>query len=160
MAVNTSLNKAVDQIVNLGIGLLGERMSVHSKLNQLHDSAARRELENLYYNEIVATARVIRLFTGREISFQWCKGADGEDWGGFSLYEILEDAPREEIPAGVTDTYIDRYTGKSEKINRVYWREAEKQGKLVKIYQLVFDKNANPCYVGGYLIPEFQVVSV
>jgi hypothetical protein len=93
-------------------------------------------LEQLYYNEIAATANVIRLFTGREISFQWQKGADGDFKHGFALYEIMEDAPCEKIPAGISRTTYSRYSGKQEPDRRIEWGEGKKTGKIVKLYEL------------------------
>lgn len=153
-----SFKMAIVQMVTLGKELLVERISCYSKINQCRNREEQRELEKLYYNEIAATANIIRLFTGREISFQWCKGANGEDWGGFSLYEIMEDVPCYKIPCGVSDTTYSRYSGKHEKDRRIDWGKGVEQGKIVKIYGLVYDINANPRYVGGYQAPEFQAI--
>jgi hypothetical protein len=89
-------------------------------------------------------------------SFQWRKGANGEDWGGFALYEIAEDVPCDRIPAGVSNTTYSRYSGKQEPDRRIRWGDGKEQGKIVKIYELVYDKGANPVYVGGYQVPELQ----
>ena len=151
---NDAFKMAVTQMVELGTALLIQQILSCSKLNQCLDPDERRELRRLYCNEINATANVIRLFTGREISFQWRKGANGEDWGGFALYEIMEDAPCNEIPCGVPDTTYSRYSGKQEKDRRIDWGKGLKQGKIIKIYELVYDIDANPRYVGGYLGPE------
>ena len=153
---NDAFKKAVTQMQVLGKELLINKISTYSKINQCENREEQRELENLYYNEIAATANVIRLFTGREISFQWQRGANGEVWGGFALYEIMEDAPCDKIPAGVPDTTYSRYTGGQEKDRRVNWGKGLEQNMIVKLYELVYDINANPRYVGGYLDSEFQ----
>lgn len=153
---NNAFKAAITQMVELSKELLMQRISKYSKLNQCETYEARRELETLYYNEIGATANVIKLLTGREISFQWRKGANGEDWGGFILCEIMEDAPCERIPCGVSNTTYSRYTGKQETDRRIDWGKAKAEGKIVDIYQLVYDINANPRYVGGYLTSELQ----
>lgn len=147
---NDSFKMAVTQMVELGKEFLIQKILKSSKLNRCCDRDEQRELEDLYYNEIAATANVIRLFTERKISFQWRKGANGEDWGGFTLYEIMEDAPCFEIPCGVSDTTYSRYSGKQEKDRRINWGTGIEQGKIIKIYELVYDKSANPVYVGGY----------
>ena len=67
---NDAFKTAVAQMVNLGKDLLIQRISRHSKINQCEGYDKKSELEQLYINEITATAKVIRLFTGREISFQ------------------------------------------------------------------------------------------
>lgn len=153
---NDSFKMAVAQMVELGKEFLRQQILDCSKLNQCNDHDEQYELEKLYYNEIAATANVIRLFTGREISFQWRKGANGEFKGGFILYEIMEDVPCDRIPAGVSSTTYSRYSGKQEKDRRIDWGEGIEQGKIVKIYELVYDINANPRYVGGYQVSEFQ----
>jgi len=150
MAVKTALEMAVEQMVNLGTELLVQQILDCSKLNQCEDDNARRELEKLYYNEIAATANTIRLFTGREFSFQWGRGAHGELSGGFALYEIMSDAPCEKIPAGVPSTIYSRYAGAQVEDRRIDWGKGREQGKIVKIYELVYDVDANPRYVGGY----------
>jgi hypothetical protein len=155
---NDAFRMAVEQMRNLGREYLINKISAYSKLNQCDDRKAREELESLYYNEIAATANVIRLFTGREISFQWQRGANKEPWGGFALYEIMEDVPCERTPCGVSDTKHSRYSDKREKDRRIKWGDGEEQGKIVKIYELIYDINANPCYVGGYVSQEFQDV--
>jgi hypothetical protein len=152
----TNMKQAVTQMVELGKELLKQRISKYSKLNQCEDTAARRELERLYYNEIAATSNVIRIFTGREISFQWGKGAHGEDWGSFALYEIAEDAPCEKNPLRRFHTTYSRYSGEQEPDRRLDWGKGREQGKIKKIYEFVYDTDANPCYVGGYQVPEFQ----
>jgi len=141
---------ALQQMVNLGGELLTKQVSPYSKLNEIDDRNERRELEGLYYNEIAAISSTIKLFTGREISFQWRKGADGESGHGFALYEIMADAPRYKTPAGCSDGY-NRYSGKTEYDSRIDWGKGVEQGKIVKIYELVYDPDANPCYVGGYV---------
>jgi len=146
---------AVTQMVELGRGFLVQKISNYSKLNQCQDNEEQRDLEKLYYNEIAATANVIRLFTGREISFQWQKGVNGEVYGGFALYEIMEDVPCDRIPAGVAHTHYSRYSGKQEKIRDINWGTGRENGKIIKIFELVYDVNANPRYTGGYLVPEF-----
>jgi len=146
-----AFKKAVTQMVLLSRELLQNRIWTGSKLNQCNDWDEQREMERLYYNEIAATANVIRLFSGREISFQWRKGANGEDWGGFTLYEIMEDVPCYKIPAGVSNTIYSRYSGKQEKERRIDWGKGIEQGKIVKVYELVYDINANPRYIGGYV---------
>ena len=148
---NNAFNLAVDQMVNLGRKFLIERISKNSKLNQLTDYKKQRELETLYYNEIAATANVIRLFTGREISFQWQNGANGDFGGGFALYEIAKDVPCDELLAGCSRTVYSRYSGKQEADRRINWSDGIKQGKIIKIYELIYDVNANPRYVGGYI---------
>lgn len=155
---NDSFKMAVTQMVELGTEFLRQQISSYSKLNQCNDHDEQYELEKLYYNEIAATANVIRLFTGREISFQWCKGANGEFKGGFALYEIMEDVPCDRIPAGVSRTTYSRYSGKQEADRRIDWGKGKEQGKIVKIYELLYDINANPRYVGGYQISELQTV--
>lgn len=152
---NDNFKMAVNQMVELGKAFLIDQILSCSKLNQCQDRDDRRELEKLYYNEIAATANVIRLFTGREISFQWCKGASGEIGEGFALYEIMEDAPCDKIPAGVSTTTYSRYSGKKEPDKRIKWGEGREQGKVIKIYELIYDVNANPRYVGGYQVSEF-----
>ena len=147
---------AVTQMVELGREYLIQQISSYSKLNQCEDNKERRELEKLYYNEIAATANTIRLFTGRTISFQWQSGKKGNLYGGFALYEIEEDAPCEKIPAGVPTNRRNKYSGLLEEERRINWGKGMEQGKIVKIYELRFDIDANPCYVGGYLVPEFQ----
>ena len=147
---------AVAQMVNLGKDLLIQRISSYSKINQCEDHDERRELEKLYHNEISATANVLRLFTGREISFQWKRGANGECWGGFALYEIMEDVPCEKIPCGVSSTTHSRYSGKQEPDRRIRWSDGLEQGKIVKLYELIYDIDANPRYVGGYQVSELQ----
>lgn len=149
---------AVAQMAELGKEFLIQQISGYSKLNQCRDRDERDELEKLYYNEIAATANVIRLFTGREISFQWQEGANGEFKGGFALYEIMEDVPCSKTPCGVPHTTYSRYSGKQEEDRHIDWGNGEKQGKIVKLYELVYDTNANPCYVGGYQASEFQTV--
>ena len=153
---NNAFKAAVTQMVNLGSEFLIQRILDCSKINQCTDREEQRELAKLYSNEIAATANVTRLFTNRIISFQWQKGANGEAWGGFALYEILEDAPCYKIPAGVSDTKYSRYSGKHEKDERLDWGKAEEQNKVIRIYEKIYDINANPRYVGGYLTPEFQ----
>jgi len=147
---------AVTQMVELGRELLIQRVSEYSKLNQCRDHEEQRALEKLYYNEIAATANVIYLFTGREISFQWQRGVNGDVWGGFALYEIMVDVPCDRIPAGVSKTRYSRYSGRQEKIRDIDWGKGSEQGKIVKVYELVYDVDANPRYVGGYLTQEFQ----
>jgi len=153
---NDAFKMAVEQMRNLGKGFLINKISKYSKLNQCDDLDTHRVLEDLYYNEIAATANVIRLFTGREISFQWQSGANKEPWGGFALYEIMEDVPCDRIPCGVPDTKHSRYSDKREKDRRIRWGDGVEQGKIIKIYELIYDTNANPRYVGGYISPEFQ----
>ena len=153
---NDSFKMAVAQMVELSKAFLIEKISDYSKLNQCSGRDEQRELEKMYYNEIAATANVIRLFTGREISFQWQRGANGDAWGGFALYEIMEDVPCDKIPAGVSNTTYSRYSGKQEADRRISWGKGLKERKIVKIYELIYDINANPCYVGGYQVPEFQ----
>jgi hypothetical protein len=147
---------ALAQMVQLSKELLIQKISSYSKLNQCDSYDEQRELEKLYYNEIAATANVIRLFTGRDISFQWQRGANGEAWGGFALYEIMDDVPCDKVPCGVPDTTYSRFSGKQEKDRRIRWGEGLEQNKIVKIYELIYDTNANPCYVGGYQSAEFQ----
>jgi hypothetical protein len=153
---NDSLKMAIVQMVELGKDFLYQQISNYSKLNQCNNRDERCELEKLYSNEIAATANVIRLFTGREISFQWQKGANGELNGGFALYEIMKDVPCDKIPCGVSHTHHSRYSGKQEEDRRINWGKGREQGKIVKIYELIYDKNANPCYIGGYQVSEFQ----
>jgi hypothetical protein len=153
---NESLKMAIVQMVELGEEFLYQQMSNFSKLNQCSNWDARHELEKLYLNEITATANVIRLFTGREVSFQIERGANGELNGGFALYEIMQDVPCYKIPCGVSLTHHSRYSGKQEEDRRIDWGKGIEQGKIVKIYELIYDKNANPCYIGGYQVSEFQ----
>ena len=147
-----SLKMAITQMVELSKELLRKQISQHSKLNQ-YDYDEQRELEKLYYNEIAATANVIRLFTGREISFQWCNGADKRFKGGFALYDVTK-APSEKIPCGVISTIYNRYSGKHEPDRRVDWSKGKEEGHIVKIYELIYDETANPRYVGGYIDEE------
>jgi hypothetical protein len=153
---NTAFKTAVTQMENLGKELLIQRVSSCSKLNRCESTDDRRELEELYYNEIAATANVIRLFTGREISFQWQSNKERELYGGFALFEIAEDAPREKNFAGTPYIVYNRYSGKREEDRRADWGKGLEQGKIVKIYEYTYNKDENPCYVGGYLTPEFQ----
>lgn len=153
---NNAFKAAVTQMVNLGSELLIEKISAYSKLNQCTDYKEQQELQKLYYNEIAATANVIRLFTGREISFQWQRGANGEDWGGFALYEILEDVPVSKSYGGTADYTHNRYSGEREKYRYIEWGKGVEQNKIIKIYEKIYDINANPRYVGSYLTSEFQ----
>jgi len=157
---NDAFKKSVTQMAVLGKELLIQKISNYSKLSQCKDRDEQRDLEKLYYNEIAATANVIRLFTGREISFQWQRGTNGEDWGGFALYEIMEDVPCERIPCGVPSTTYSRYSGKQEEDRRISWGKGLEQNKIIKFYELIYDKNANPCYVGGYIGSEFQTPQI
>ena len=45
----------------------------------------------------------------------------------------------------------NRYCGETEYDSRIDWRKGEEQGKIIKIYELIYDSNDNPCYVGGYV---------
>lgn len=155
-AQNGIMKKAVTQMVELSRELLQKQLSRYSDLGQCSDDQKRRELEDLYYNEIKATANVIRLFTGREFSLQWTRGADGEFKHGFAIYEIMNDVPCSAIPCGVSHTTYSRYSGEQEEDRRIDWGKGRDEGKIVKVYELIFDPAANPCYVGGYQSKEFQ----
>ena len=77
-----------------------------SKINQCKDYDEKRALENLYYNEIAATINAIKLFTGREFSFQWQSNRTECLYNGFAIYEIMDDVPCDKIPCGVSDIAI------------------------------------------------------
>ena len=141
---------AIEQMVCLGKELLVKYVSGFFAPSQYEDEFQRRKLEDLCMNEIDATANVIKIFTGREISYQWLSGADGSFKHGFGLFEILPDAPQEDIPVGVSKTKYSRYSTELVPEGRIDWSAARKEGKIVKIFELIFDRSANPCYVGGY----------
>jgi hypothetical protein len=152
---NNALKMAITQMVELGREYRRAMCSEYSIINQCKDRDEKRKLEKFYYNEIAATANVIRLFTGREISFQW-QGTRESLYTGFALYEILEDVPCDKIPCGVSDTTYSRFTGRQEKDRRIDWGKGMEQGKIIKIFEYIFDVNANPSHFEKYLVSEFE----
>jgi hypothetical protein len=145
---DNAFKEAVAQMVNLGKEYLIAKLSTYSDLNQCKDVNDRRKLSESYYNEIAATANVIRLLTGREIRFRWLSA-------GFELYEIMPDAPCV-ASCSAWNTVFDRYSGKREKVRHINWQKGLEQGEIIKIYEIMYDADANPCYVGGYQTAEFQ----
>jgi hypothetical protein len=152
---NNALTMAVTQMVRLGREYQREMYSEYSAINRCEDRDEKRKLQNLYYNEIAATANIIRLFTGREISFQW-QGTRENLYAGFALYEISEDAPCDEIPCGVPDTKYSRFTGKHETERRIDWGKGREQGKINKIFEYIFDLKNNPHHIERYIATEFE----
>jgi hypothetical protein len=152
---NEALTMAVTQMIRLGRECQREMYCEYSTINQCKDREEKRKLQNLYYNEIAATANIIRLFTGREINFQW-QGTRENLYAGFALYEIADDVPCESIPCGVTDTAYSRFTGKQEIDRRIDWGKGREQGKINKIFEYIFDLNNNPHHIERYLVSEFE----
>ena len=146
---------AITQLIEISKDFQRQRNSSYSRINQCADRDEKSELEKLYYNEISATMNMIRIFTGREISFQW-QGTSENLYNGFALYEILEDCPCDKIPCGVSDTTYSRYSGRQEKDRRINWGKGQDEEKIIKIYEYGYEKNANPCYSGRYLVSEFN----
>ncbi len=138
------LRLALVKLAKLGKDLLQEEILGKSPLYQRGNSDEHDKQEKLRFKEIISVENVIRLLTGREFSLQWQKNPDGDVKGGFALYEIMEDAPC------ITFLYRDDVN------RRLDWGKGLAQGKIVKIYELVFDKNAKQHYVGGFLSPEFK----
>ena len=152
---NKALKMAVTQLIEISKEYVRQKNYEYSKLNQCKDRDEERELEKLYYNEIAATMNAIRIFTGREISFQW-QGTRENLYNGFALYEILDDCPCDKIPCGVSDTAYSRYSGRQEKDRRIDWGKGKDEEKIIKIYEYGYDSNANPRYTGRYLVSEFD----
>ena len=152
---DNALKMALTQLIEISKEYVKQKNFEYSKLNQCDDHEEERELEKLYYNEIAATMNAIRIFTGREISFQWQRAGENL-YNGFALYEILEDCPCEKIPCGISDTTYSRYTGQQEKDRRINWGRGEEENKIIRIYEYGYDCDANPRYSGRYLVSEFQ----
>ena len=152
---NNALKMAVTQMIQLGREYRYQMSSEYSMINQCKDRDEKRKLQDIYYNEIAATANVIRLFTGREISFQW-QGTRENLYAGFALYEILEDAPCSKIPCGVPDTTYSRYTGGQIKDRRIEWGKGQEQGKIIKIFEYAFNPDTNPHHIERFLVNEFE----
>ncbi len=137
------LRLALVKLAELGKDLLQEELLGRSPLNQRGNSAERDKQEKQRFKEIISVENVIRLLTDREFSLQWQKGPDGDEKSGVALYEIMPDAPCEKFNCWGPDRRVD-------------WGKGLAQGKIVKIYELVFDRNAKQHYVGGFLSPEFK----
>ena len=153
---NNALKMALTQLINIGKEYRYEMNSKYSMINQCEDYKEKRKLQDLYYNEIAATMNAIKLFTGREFSFQWQSDIDKNLYSGFALYEILEDVPFDEIPCGVPDTKYSRYSGKQEFDRRIQWGKGQEENKIIKIFEYRFDINANPSHTERYLVSEFE----
>ena len=153
---NNALKMALTQLIQIGKEYRREMNSDYSLINQCKDRNEKRKLQDLLYNEIAATMNAIKLFTGREFSFQWQSNRTESLYCGFAIYEILEDVPCDEIPCGVPDTKYSRYSGKQEADRRIQWGKGQEENKIIKIYEYRFDVNTNPCNSERYLIPEFE----
>jgi hypothetical protein len=101
---NQALKMAVTQLIQIGKEYRRDMNSSYSIINQCTDQDEKRKLQNLFYNEIAATMNAIKLFTGREFSFQWQSDRAKNLYSGFAIYEIMEDVPCDRIPCGVSDT--------------------------------------------------------
>jgi hypothetical protein len=130
-------------LVKLGEDLLREELLSKSPLSQRDGPDERRELEKLRFKEITSVADVILILTGREFSLQWQKSPDGDHKGGIALFEIMADAPCEKSHCWGPDRRVD-------------WGKGLEQGKIVKIYELIYDRKAKQHYTGRFLTPEFQ----
>ncbi len=140
---NSRLRLAIDKLAELGKDLLREELLGRSPLNRRDGGDERNKLEKLRFKEILSVEEVIRLLTGREFSLQWQKNPDGDEKGGIALYEIMTDAPRESFCCWDPDRLID-------------WGKGREQGKIVKIYELVYNRDAQQHYDGVFLTPEFK----
>jgi len=153
---NNALKMAVKQLIQIGRAYRIEMVLDSSKINQCKDYDEKRALEKLYYNEIAATINAIKLFTGREFSFQWQSNRTESLYNGFAIYEIMEDVPCDRIPCGVSDTKYNKYSGQQEKDKRIDWGKGQEENKIIKIFEYRFDSNANPCQTERYLVSEFE----
>ena len=153
---NTALKMALTQLIQVSKEYRTEMNLSCSMINQCTDRDEKRKLEKLFYNEITATMNAIKLFTGREFSFQWQSYGKESLYSGFAIYEIMEDAPCDRIPCGVSNTKYNKYSGQHETDKRIDWGKGQEQGKIIKIYEYRFDANANPCHSERYLVSEFE----
>ncbi len=143
MELDNRIRLAVVKLAELGKDLLREELLGRSPLNHLSSGDERNKLEKLRFKEINSVEEVIRLLTGREFSLQWQKSPDGDEKGGFSLFEIMADAPRDDFRCWGPERRID-------------WSKGRAQGKIIKIYELIYNRNEKEHYAGVFLTPEFQ----
>jgi len=153
---NNALKMAVRQLIQIGRAYRLEMVLDYSMINQCKDYDEKRKLEKLYYNEIAATLNAIKLFTGREFSFQWQSNRTECLYNGFAIYEIMEDVPCDKIPCGVSDTKHNKYSGRQEIDRRIDWGKGQEENKIIKIFEYRFDINTNPSHTERYLVSEFE----
>ncbi len=156
-----ALKLSLVQMIEIGKEFLRDKRIPHSRIMTLSDGTDRsyedrRHIDDLYYREIAAAAYAIRLFTGREFSFQWRIDKKNDMFGGFAIYEILEGCPCEHIPPGAPTSTHCRYTGQREYDRRIDWGKSRDEGKIIKIFEHVIDADKHPAITNIWLTEEFK----